>query len=77
VSTKTIHATLHEDLYLSKKSARWVPKPLNQEMKNERVRICEAFMTMVSHHFMAMLDQIITMHCKKRTNKKFLTVSKR
>jgi hypothetical protein len=35
VSTRTIQATLHEDLHLSKKSARWVPKLLNQEMKNE------------------------------------------
>ncbi len=40
VSTKTINATLHKDRHLSKKSARWVPKFLNQEVKNNRVRIC-------------------------------------
>jgi hypothetical protein len=60
VSTKTIHATLHEDPHLSKESARWVPKLLNQ-MKNERIRICEAFLAMVRHHSMAMLDQAVTM----------------
>jgi hypothetical protein len=43
VSTKMIHATLNEDLNLSKKSARWVPKLLTEEMKNERVKTCEAF----------------------------------
>jgi hypothetical protein len=30
-------------------------------MKNERVRICEAFMSLLLHHSMAMLDQIATM----------------
>jgi hypothetical protein len=61
VSTKTIHTTLHEDLHLSKKSARWVPKLLNQEMKNERARICEAFLALLHCHSIAMLDRIVTM----------------
>jgi hypothetical protein len=61
VLTRMIHATLHEDLHLSKKSARKVPKLLNQDMKTERVRICEAFMSLLHLHSMAMLDQIITM----------------
>jgi hypothetical protein len=61
MSTKTIHGTLHEDLHLSKKSARWVPKFLNQEMKNKRVRIYEAFMAQVGRNSMAMLDRIVTM----------------
>jgi hypothetical protein len=61
MSTKTIHASLHEDLHLSKKSARWVPKLLNHEMKNDRVRICEAFLALLHCHSIAMFDQIVTM----------------
>jgi hypothetical protein len=30
-------------------------------MKNERVRTCKAFLAMVHHHSIAMLDQIVTM----------------
>jgi hypothetical protein len=30
-------------------------------MKNEKVRICEAFLLMIHRHSMAMLDQIVTM----------------
>jgi hypothetical protein len=56
-----IHATLNEDLNLSKKSARWVPKLLSEETKNERVKTCEAFLQMVHHQALAMLDQIVTM----------------
>jgi hypothetical protein len=61
VSTRTIHATLHDNLHLSKKSARWVPKLLSQDMKNERVRTCEAFMSLLRRNSMAMLDWIATM----------------
>jgi hypothetical protein len=61
VSTRTIHATLHDDLHLSKKSARRVPKLLNQDMKNERVRTCDAFMSLLRCHSMAMLDRFVTM----------------
>ncbi len=35
-----MHATLHEDLHLSKKSARWVPKLLNPGNEKKEVRIC-------------------------------------
>ena len=35
VSKSIIHAVLHDDLGLSKKSARWVPK-LNQAQLNSR-----------------------------------------
>jgi hypothetical protein len=37
------------------------PKLLKQEMKNEKVRICEAFMSLLRHHSMAMLDWIVTL----------------
>jgi hypothetical protein len=45
-----------------KKSAQCVPKLLNKEMKNERARICEAFMSLLCRHSMAMLDWIVTMN---------------
>jgi hypothetical protein len=32
---KTVHATFHKDMNFSKKSARWVLKLLNEEMKKE------------------------------------------
>ncbi len=56
--TKTSHSMLHKDLNLSKKSERWVPKLLNDEMKNERVRTSEEFLAMARPHFLSMLDNI-------------------
>jgi hypothetical protein len=47
-STKIVHAILHKDLKLSKKSGRWLPKLADKEMKNERVRVCEAFVAMIA-----------------------------
>ncbi len=41
VLTKTIHATVHKNLNISKKSAMWVSKLFNKE-RNERVRVCES-----------------------------------
>jgi histone-lysine N-methyltransferase SETMAR len=61
VSRRTIHLTLKNDLNLSKKSARWVPKLLTEDMKKERVRTSEAFLAMVRRRSMAMLDNIVTM----------------
>jgi hypothetical protein len=43
VSIYTINSILHKDLGLEKKSARWVPKLLSVEQKEERVRTCAAF----------------------------------
>jgi hypothetical protein len=51
---------LHDDLNLYKKSARWVPKLLSDDMK-ERVRISEEFLKMIRRHLMSMLDNIVTM----------------
>ncbi len=39
MSVSTIHAVLHDDLGLEKKSARWVPKLLNVEQKQQCVEI--------------------------------------
>jgi len=61
VSTGTIFNILHDDLGLSKKSARWVPKLLSEEQKQERVRTCEEFVAAVHRHSKSMLDNIVTM----------------
>ena len=37
VSKSTIHAVLHDNLKLSKKAVRWVPKFLSKEQKTARV----------------------------------------
>jgi len=61
VSQGTIFNILHEDLGLSKKSARWVPKLLSEEQKQEHVRTCEEFVAAVRRHSKSMLDNIVTM----------------
>jgi hypothetical protein len=61
VSKRTINLTLRHDLNLTKKSARWVPKLLTDEMKKERVRTSELFLAMVRCHSMLLLDNIVTM----------------
>jgi histone-lysine N-methyltransferase SETMAR len=61
VSYGTIQTILHVDLGLSKKSARWVPKLLSDEQKEERVRTCTEFVAAVNRRSMAMLDNIVTM----------------
>jgi hypothetical protein len=43
VCKRTIQLTLHEDLDLSKKSARWVPKLLTSAHKEERIRTRKKF----------------------------------
>jgi hypothetical protein len=55
---RLIQLTLHEDLDLSKKSARWVPKLLTSAHKEERIWTCEEVLAMVRRHLMAMLDSI-------------------
>ncbi len=61
VSKRTINLTLRHDLNLTKKSARWVPKLLTEEMKKERVRTSELFLAMVRRRTMLLLDNIVTM----------------
>jgi histone-lysine N-methyltransferase SETMAR len=61
VSKRTINLTLRHDLNLTKKSARWVPKLLTEEMKKERVRTSELFLAMVRRRSMSLLDNIVTM----------------
>jgi hypothetical protein len=61
VCLRTICQILKEDLGLVKKSARWVPKPLSQVQKEERVRISQDFVDAVEHSGLSILDHIITM----------------
>lgn len=60
-SEKTIHRILTEDLGLVKKSARWVPKLLSQEQKEERVRTSKLMKKLVFEKGEAVLGKIITM----------------
>jgi hypothetical protein len=61
VCKRTIQLTLHEDLDLSKKSARWVPKLLTSAHKEERILTCEKFLALICGCSMAMLDSIVMM----------------
>ena len=61
VSNDTIHKILHDELGLSKKSARWVPKLPSQEQKERRVELCQNFIAAVHRHSMSYLDTIVTM----------------
>jgi hypothetical protein len=61
VSNGTMHSILRDNLGLVKKSARWVPKLLNEDQKQEHVRTCTEFVAAVQRRSMAMLDCIVTM----------------
>ncbi len=50
VSRSTIHATLHNDLGLSLRSARWVPCQLTEEHKKERTRCCRLIVKAKFYH---------------------------
>ena len=60
VNKDAIFHILHDNLGLVKKSARWVPKLLNDDQKQERVRTCTEFLAMVQRRSKAMLDNILT-----------------
>ena len=61
VSVYTITTILHEDIRLSKKSARWVPKLLTNEQKCEWVQVCQQFVRDVQNHCKDYLNTILTM----------------
>jgi flagellar motor component MotA len=60
-SVGTIFATLHENLGLVKKSARWVPKLLSQEKMDQRMETLAAFVKLIQNKRESFLDKIITM----------------
>jgi hypothetical protein len=55
-----INLTLRHNLKLTKKSMRWVPKLLMDDMKKERVRTSKNFLAMVCRRSMAVLDKSVT-----------------
>ena len=57
----TFHRILTEDLRLSKKAARWVPKLLDNEMKNKRIEASEVFVNRAGGSLEVFLSKIITM----------------
>jgi len=57
----TVYNIIKKELGLVKKSARWVPKLLSADQKNERVRICRDFVAAVHRRSLHMLDCIVTM----------------
>ena len=61
VSVSTIHLTLKKDLGLVKKSARWVPKLLNNEQKDERLRCSQDFLARFDREGETFLHNIVTM----------------
>ena len=61
VSVSMIFAIFHKEMGLVKKSARWVPKFLSQDQKEERVRTCSNFAATIRRESMAFLARIFTM----------------
>ena len=63
ISTDTVQTILHDDLGLTKgkKAAKWVPKRLSKEQKEERVRVCCDFVAAVHCHSSSWLNNIVTM----------------
>jgi histone-lysine N-methyltransferase SETMAR len=57
----TIHRILHEDLGLEKMPARWVPKLLSLDQKDQGVENCSEFVAGIHCHSLAMLGNIVTM----------------
>ncbi len=57
----TVQSTFTVDLGLVKKSARWVPKLLSTEQKEERVKRSEEFLQLLRRRSLAVLDNIVTM----------------
>lgn len=59
-STGTIEKVLHQDLGLSKRCARWVPRLLTNEHKAERIRCAELFLKTLRRESYAYLDKVVT-----------------
>ena len=61
MSVGTIHNNLHENLGLTKKSVRWVPKLLSDAQKLERVSVAKVFKNLKFHMGEDFLSSIVTM----------------
>ncbi|QQP36798.1 Uncharacterized protein FKW44_021997 [Caligus rogercresseyi] len=60
-SINTIFHVLHDDLGLSIKSARWIPKMLTEDHKMKRVRCPKALLKLNFELGLGFLDKIVTM----------------
>lgn len=61
LSVGTVHKILHEDLGLSKVSARWVPRLLTDEHKRQQVQMARDFKRLHFQQGEAFLQSIVTM----------------
>jgi sensor domain CHASE-containing protein len=61
VSHGTIHNILQGNMGLEKKPARWAPKLVSEDQKQQRTEICKRFIAVFSPHFMTMLENILMM----------------
>jgi len=61
LSTGTIHLILHEDLSLSKVSARWVPRLLSDDHKRQHLEMARTFKRLHFQQGEAFLRSIVTM----------------
>ncbi len=69
IARRTVERILKNELGLSKKTARWVPKLLTDEQRAERVRCGNLFMEAVEQN-VGFLDKVVTMD---ETNISFFT----
>src|SRR5258705_11887853 len=60
ISYGSVETILHEHLYLSKLSARWVPKHLNAFNKQTQVNICRELLARFAAEGQSMLNRIVT-----------------
>jgi hypothetical protein len=73
-----MHAILHQDLGLEKKSARWVPELLSNKKKQQCFNVCTNLVAAVHCCSLPMVDSIVTMdetmmsYCTWKTKKQSL-----
>ena len=61
INAFTVHSILHEDLQLSKKSARWVPRLLNSEHKAQQIEMARDLKRRHFRQGMAFFKSVVTM----------------
>ena len=59
ISVGSAHSILHDDLYLSKLSARWVPKALRPDQLNLRSELSTAILLKIEADEDRFFDRII------------------
>lgn len=60
ISTERVHKILHEDLAMTKLSARWVPRLLTIEQKRERKRVSKLCLDMMKRNTRNFLKRFVT-----------------